>query len=138
MVDQKQVKGAIVSIISNGTNELCKGYGFADEEKGIAAHEDNTAFRIGSISKTFVAVAAQQLSRNGKLDMNASVDLYLEEDFPKFKYDMTMNDLLTHTAGFEDMFSGIAAHDISKAEPLELSIRKYIPAQVFVPGEVVS
>ncbi len=138
MVDEKQVKGAIVSVVSNGTNELSKGYGFADEEKDIAANGDNTAFRIGSISKTFVAIAALQLAEDGRLNMKAPVSTYLEGDFPKFKYNITMHDLLTHTAGFEDMFSGIAVYDINKAEPLELSIRKYMPAQVFIPGEVVS
>ena len=137
MVQQKQVKGAILSVISQ-TNEVCKGYGFADEEKGIVAHEEDTAFRIGSISKTFVAVASQQLTQQGKLDMDAPVSVYLEADFPKFKYDMTMNHLLTHTAGFEDLLSGIAVYDIKKAEPLAFSVRKYIPDQVFVPGEVIS
>ncbi|HYE10815.1 MAG TPA: serine hydrolase domain-containing protein [Patescibacteria group bacterium] len=138
MVNQKQVKGAIVSVVSNDINELCKGYGFTDEEKGIAAHKDNTAFRIGSISKTFVTVAALQLAQDGKLNMKAPVSIYLERDFPKLKYDVTMNDLLTYTAGFEDMFSGIAVFDVNKADPLSLSVRKYLPAQVFAPGEVVS
>lgn len=138
MVNQGQVKGAIVSVVNNGVDELCKGYGFADEKNNIAASEDSTAFRIGSISKTFVAIAAQQLVQEGKLDMNASVSKYLEDDFPRFTYDITMKHLLTHTAGFEDMLTGIAAHDIDKAEPLELSIRKYMPAQVFEPGEVIS
>jgi len=138
MVVQKQVKGAIVTVVRDGTVALCKGYGYADEEKGIGAHEDNTAFRIGSISKTFVAIAAQQLVERGQLDMDAPISTYLEADFPKFKYDITMHDLLTHSAGFEDMISGIVVDEISKAEPLELSIRKYMPNQVFVPGEVVS
>jgi len=138
MVNQEQVKGAVASVVINRVDELCKGYGFADEENNIAASEDSTAFRIGSISKTFVAIAAQQLVQEGKLDMNASIMEYLEDDFPSFTYDITMKHLLTHTAGFEDMLTGIAAHDIDKAEPLELSIRKYMPAQVFEPGEVIS
>lgn len=138
MVDQKQFKGAVVSVVSDGVVDFCKGYGFADEENKVAASEDSTAFRIGSISKTFVAIAAQQLVQEGKLDMNASVLEYLEDDFPKLTYDITMKNLLTHTAGFEDMLTGIAIYDMDKAEPLALSIRKYMPAQVFEPGEVIS
>lgn len=138
MVSEKKVKGAIVSVVNNGTKELCKGYGFSDEENDIAANEYDTAFRIGSISKTFVAIAAQQLVEKGLLDMKTSISIYLEPDFPKFKYNITMHDLLTHTAGFEDMISGIAVDDIRKVEPLSLSVRKYMPEQVFQPGEVVS
>ncbi len=138
MVDEKEVKGAVVAVVKNMNIEHSQGYGFADEEQGIAADNDTTAFRIGSISKTFVAIAALQLVEEGRLDMNAPITEYLESDFPKFKYDITIHELLTHTAGFEDMISGIAVHDLNNAEPLALSVRKYMPAQVFVPGEVVS
>ena len=138
MVEQKQVKGAIISVISNGSTELVKGYGYADEKNGVKANKDNTAFRIGSLSKTFVAVAALHLAQEGKLDMDASISKYLDSNFPKLKYDISMNDLLTHSAGFEDMLSGIAIDNISKLEPLDISIIKYMPVQVFHPGEVVS
>lgn len=138
MVNQKEVKGAIISVVAQDRVELCKGYGMADDAEGIAANEDNTAFRIGSVSKTFVAVAALKLVQEGKLDLNAPISDYLQVDFPKFKYDITMHDLLTHTAGFEDIISGIAVDDINQAETLAVSIRKYMPAQVFVPGEVIS
>lgn len=138
MTAKKAVKGAVVSVVKENNTVLSKGYGFADDKNGIAADYQNTAFRIGSISKTFVAVAAQQLAQKGKLDMNTSVSKYLESDFPKFKYDITMNNLLTHTAGFEDMISGIAVYDIRQALPLSLSVRKYMPNQVFTPGEIVS
>lgn len=138
MVTQKQVKGAIVSVVESGDIKLCKGFGIADEENSIATSHDNSAFHIGSISKTFVAVAAAQLVDSGKLDMKASIRDYLEADFPKFKYEITMHDLLTHTAGFDELLSGLVVFDKGNIEPLAISIRKYMPEQVFVPGEVVS
>jgi CubicO group peptidase (beta-lactamase class C family) len=51
---------------------------------------------------------------------------------------MTMHDLLTHTAGFEDRVTGMAVVNVSDTEPLAVSVRKYMPAQVFTPGETVS
>ncbi len=138
MVKDKKVKGAVVSVVSNGKIDYCKGYGYADEKNDVKADGQNIAFRIGSVSKTFVAIAAEQLSEKGILDMNTSVYKYLEKDFPRFKHDFTLNNLLTHTAGFEDMLSGIAVYDIDKAEPLKVSIRKYMPSQEFIPGQVVS
>jgi len=137
MIADKQVKGAVVSVVSNNETVFSQGYGWADEENGVAVGE-KTGFRIGSISKTFVAVAAQKLAEQGKLEMHNPIMNYLETDFPRFKYDITMHQLLTHTAGFEDILSGIVVSDPLKAESLALSIRKYKPAQVFEPGEVVS
>jgi CubicO group peptidase (beta-lactamase class C family) len=131
-------KGAVLSIVKNGRIELCQGYGFADEYNGIAADGEKTAFRIGSVSKTFVAVAAQILHQEGRLDMNRDISVYLDSDFPTLSYPVTMHQLLTHTAGFEDRVTGMAVRNVSDTEPLAASVRQYLPAQVFKPGEVVS
>lgn len=133
-----KAKGVIVSVVQNGEVTLCAGYGDADAYMGIAADGETTAFRIGSISKTFVAVAAEILHQEGKLTMDADIARYLEPDFPKLQYPVTMHHLLTHTAGFEDRVTGMAVKNVSDTEPLSVSVRKYLPAQVFAPGEVVS
>ncbi|OQB14816.1 MAG: putative penicillin-binding protein PbpX [Firmicutes bacterium ADurb.Bin193] len=138
IVKQGKVKGVVVSVVRSGETRLCEGFGFADEWQGIKADGEKTAFRIGSVSKTFVAVAAQILNESGSLDMDKPISEYLETDFPKTKYPITMRQLLTHSAGFEDMISGNAVKNVSETEPLSQSIRKYLPAQVFKPGEVIS
>lgn len=138
LVQENSIKGGVVSIVKDDQVVLSKGYGFADEDKGIMADGATTAFRIGSISKTFVAVAAMQLVEQGKLKMDAPISTYLDSNFPKFQHSITMKDLLTHTAGFEDMISGMIVGEAEKAEPLSKSVRNYIPDQVFKPGEVVS
>lgn len=139
IVETKKVKGAILTVISNqDENELIKGYGYADEYSNILADGEKTAFRIGSISKTFVAVAALKLSEEGSLDMNKDISSYLSNDFPKFKYPITMHQLLTHTAGFEDMVTGIAVFNVSDTEPLSTSVSQHMPDQVFKPGEIIS
>jgi CubicO group peptidase (beta-lactamase class C family) len=137
-IDQGRVKGAVLSIVQNGEIKLCKGFGYADELNGITAQGDKTAFRIGSISKTFVAVAALIVAEQGLLDMEQDIAQYLPEDFPALTYPITMGQLLTHTAGFEDMVTGMAVYNISDTEPLAESVRKYKPQQVFKPGEVTS
>lgn len=137
MVEEGRVKGAILSIVDN-SNVYSRGLGFADEKNNIKTNEENTAFRIGSISKTFVALTAQKLVQDGLLDLNIDIRNYLEDDFPEFKYSITMHNLLTHTAGFEDMITGIAVHNIKDSESLYDCVRKYKPQQVFKPGEVIS
>ncbi len=138
MVENDKSKGAVLSIVKEGKIELCKGYGFADEYMCYDADGEKTAFRIGSVSKTFAAVAAQILEEEGKLDMDSDISIYLESDFPKLSYPVTMKQLLTHTAGFEDMVTGIAVRNVSDTEDLSVSVRKYLPAQINKPGEIIS
>ena len=138
MVSQGQITGAIAAVVDDTGVVLSQGYGLADVSANLPADSENTAFRIGSIAKTFVAIAALQQVDAGRIDLHASISTYLEEDFPPFQYDITMHQLLTHTAGFEDLVSGIAIWKASDADPLATSIRRYLPRQVFRPGQVVS
>ncbi len=138
IIEEGKAKGAVLSVIKDGSIILSKGFGYADEYNNIAVDDKYTAFRIGSVSKTFVAVAAQILNQEGKIDMNSDISIYLEDNFPKFNYPVTMHQLLTHTAGFEELITGIAVINVSETEPLSESVRKYTPEQVFKPGEVCS
>ncbi len=138
MVSEGKANGVVVSVVVRGKENFTAGYGFADKELGIPVDGAQTGFRIGSISKTFVAVAALQMAENNKLDLDAPVSRYLPEDFPPFEEDFTMKQLLTHSAGFEDILSGVAVYDLSKAEPLEVSVRKYMPNQIYTPGDISS
>ena len=74
-------------------------YGFADVKAGVRV-TPQTLFEIGSISKSFVAIAILQLAEEGKLDLNKPVTNYLpwlriESKFAPF----TTHHLLSHTAG---------------------------------------
>lgn len=138
IIEEGKSKGAILSIVKDGNTKLCKGYGYADEYLGYKVNGNKIAFRIGSVSKTFVAAAAQILNEEGKLTMDSDISVYMESDFPKLKYSVTMKQLLTHTAGFEDMVTGMAVYNVSDTEPLKVSVRKYMPNQIYKPGEVIS
>jgi len=136
LIEDGKAKGAVLSIIEDDKIILNRGFGYADEYNNIAADGEYAAFRIGSVSKTFVAV--QILNQEGKLDMNTDISVYLEPDFPKLDFPVTMQQLLTHTAGFEELLTGIAVINVSDTEPLSESVRKYMPAQVYKPGEASS
>lgn len=137
IVDEGKSKGAVLSVVKDGNIELCKGYGLADDNLGIASDGEKIAFRIGSVSKTFVAVAAQILVEKELLNMDSDISIYLDLDL-KLTYPVSMRQLLTHTAGFEDMVTGMAFYNVSDTEPLEISVRKYLPRQIYKPGEVIS
>ncbi len=111
------------------------GFGWADETMGIEAAE-NTAFRVGSISKTFVAIAALKLAEQGLIDMDQDAASYLEPDFPPFERRISMRMLLTHSAGLEDMVTGVAVPNVSDTLPLSVSVRRYRPAQTIGQGTI--
>lgn len=138
VIEENKAKGAIAVLIQNGEVVLNKGYGYADEFLGTFADGSNSGFRIGSISKTFVAVAALIAYQEGKLDLHKDISIYLEEDFPSLTYPVTMHHLLTHTAGFEEIITGIAVKNVSQTEPLNITVRKYMPKQMARPGTMVS
>lgn len=70
--------------------------GFADL-KGKKPITEHTTLNAFSITKTFTALAILQLFENGKLELDESVAKYVA-NFP-YSTDITVNQLLTHSAG---------------------------------------
>lgn len=94
--------GASVAIIENGEIVDVRNYGYANIEKNILV-EDNTQFKVASISKSITAYAVMQLVDEGKLDLDEPVNKYLKEwKIPESKYDenkVTLRNLMSHTSG---------------------------------------
>lgn len=80
--------------------------GIADPATGRAADAD-THYRIGSVTKMFVAMAVMQQVERGKLSLDAHVADLAPELNLKNKWEDThpvrVVNLLEHTAGFDDM-----------------------------------
>jgi CubicO group peptidase (beta-lactamase class C family) len=93
--------GLAVGVVRNGTLEFsCRGVG--NIESAIPVTE-NTVFRIGSITKTFTAVAVMQLWEQGLIDLDAPANDYLRAfrllPAKEGWRPATTRHLLTHTAG---------------------------------------
>jgi len=74
-------------------------YGFADVKAGLRVNP-HTLFEIGSVSKSFVAMAILQLVEEGKLDLHKPVIAYLPWLKVESKYaPFTTHHLLSHTSG---------------------------------------
>ena len=129
--------GAVVVVVRDGQVLLAKGYGYADVEKRKPMDAARTLVRPGSISKLFVWTAAMQLVEQGKLDLDADVNRYL--DFKIRDYagqPATMRQLMTHTAGFEESAKHLFAADESRLLPLERYLKQVQPERVYAPGKV--
>ena len=83
---------------------LNKGYGFANKSNATPNAPD-TVFDIGSVTKQFTAAAILLLSDQGKLNVDDPISNFFQ-DLPADKKDITIHQLLTHSAGFIHSFGG--------------------------------
>jgi CubicO group peptidase (beta-lactamase class C family) len=106
-IKQADIAGAVVVIVKDGQVLTQRGYGYADVATRRRVDPADTLFRIGSISKLFTWTAVMQLVEQGKIDLDADVNRYLDFMVPPLAgQPITMRNLMTHTAGFEDVFKG--------------------------------
>jgi CubicO group peptidase (beta-lactamase class C family) len=98
--------GLAVGVVRNGGLEFFYGHGFADIASNTPVTED-TVFRIGSITKTFTAIALMQLWEQGLVDLDAAANDYLRGyrliAAKTIHRPATLRHLLTHTAGLPEV-----------------------------------
>lgn len=95
------VPGLSLAIVDNGELVYAQGYGVRDLRTGEPVTPE-TQFNIGSITKSFTALAAAQLADAGQLDLDQPIVEYvdgLQFDDP-LGQTLTLRDLLSNTAGF--------------------------------------
>src|SRR5436189_5267860 len=135
----RNIAGAVVSVVKDRQVLFQKGYGYADFEAKQPVLPDQTLFRPGSISKLFTATAVMQLVEQGKLDLDRDVSGYLDFAIPKtYPEPVTLRQLLTHTAGFEDTLKNLFVAHESDLKPLRTYLVNQMPARIFAPGKVPS
>jgi CubicO group peptidase (beta-lactamase class C family) len=136
-LERSDAAGATVLVRKDGKELLKKGYGFSDISKKKPVDPDSTIFRLASISKLFTWVSVMQLVEQGKLDLDADVNKYLDFQIaPAFGKPITLRNLMTHTAGFEEEIRDILLTDPKKATPLREFLIENQPRRMFPPGEV--
>lgn len=133
-----QYVGASVVVVKDGKVLAEKGYGYADQESKAPVDPKSTAFRVASVSKTFTAAAVMQLVEQGKVDLQADFQTYvkgLEFDNP-FDSPVTVENLLTHTTGFEirDPQQEDIHADFDKTVSMEDYAQQHMPPVVREPG----
>lgn len=99
VMKESRIPGLAVGIVEGDQAVYLKGYGTAGGGRPVTPQ---TPFILGSLSKSFTAMAAQQLVAAGKLDLDRPVQYYL----PWFRVadeaasaKITVRDLLNHTTG---------------------------------------
>jgi CubicO group peptidase (beta-lactamase class C family) len=95
--------GIAIVVIKDDKPIFLRAYGMADKEAGIKADTD-TLYYIASSTKSFTALAAAMLDKEGKIKLSDPLTKYTPGI--RFKNDMpdkiTIRDLLTHTSGLRN------------------------------------
>jgi CubicO group peptidase (beta-lactamase class C family) len=135
----RNIAGAVVSVVKDGQLLFQKGYGYADVQGKKPIVPDQTLFRPGSISKLFTATAVMQLVEQEKLDLDHDISDYLDFPVPKtYPEPITLRQLLTHTGGFEETLKNLFVAHQSDLKPLRTYLVNEMPARIFPPGKIPS
>jgi CubicO group peptidase (beta-lactamase class C family) len=131
------IAGAAVAVVKDGKLFFTKGYGYKDIQNGIPINEE-TMFRIGSNTKPFTWTAVMQLAEQGKVDLDADVNTYLDFRVPDtFPQPITLKHLMTHTSGFGERWLESLVSNESELIPESEWLVSNMPARIFAPGEAV-
>lgn len=153
LIREKQIAGASVMVTRKGKIVYAETFGLRDIENKTPMEED-TIFRIYSMTKAVTTVAAMMLIERGKLNLGDDISKYL----PEFKRaqvwkgeegiapapPVTVKDLLCHTSGYSYGNIGVQAIDqahLKNGSLIETTPLSRFCAQaalipmVFEPGE---
>ena len=123
-LDRWPSAGVAVGVVRDGSPAWFLRHGVADVESQELITRD-PVFRIGSLTKTFTAVAVMQLAERGLVDLDAPASSYLRgfrlrPVRPTFQ--PTVRNLLTHTGGvgywrrLSDLLQpGVGSGDLARA-----------------------
>lgn len=136
LADRFEVPGAVIAVVHADSILALAGAGYADLEAGVPVDPDRTLFRVGSVSKLVTATAVMQLWEGGHVDLHADINgLLTRVRIPEaFGRPVTVHDLLTHTAGFDERIFGAGAAD--RAPKLERFIAETLPPRIVPPGQL--
>ena len=128
------IAGAVVVVVKDGQILTERGYGYSDVAARAPVDPKLTLFRPGSVSKLVTWTAVMQLVEQGKIDLDADVNQYLDFKIPpRDGKPVTMRNLMQHVAGFEEQAKGIISED-PKAPGYEVLLKQWVPERVFAPG----
>ncbi len=136
-IPSADVASAVVTVVKDGRILVSRGYGSADIASGKPVDPATTLFRPGSVSKLLTWTAVMQLVEQGKLDLDKDVNTYLDYRIPDREgRPVTLRNLMTHTAGFEECIRGLIIPDQTDFMSNGATLKRWVPRRVYAPGKV--
>jgi CubicO group peptidase (beta-lactamase class C family) len=134
-LQRENIAGAVVLVVKDGKILYERGYGYADVERKTPVTPAGTLFRPGSVSKLFTWTAVMQLVEQGKINLDQNIETYLDFKIPDtFAQPITMRNLMTHTAGFEESVKDLLIQPGTPMPSLRDYLTTHMPQRVYAPG----
>jgi CubicO group peptidase (beta-lactamase class C family) len=114
------VPGLAYAVVADGEITTIDAYGV--RKQGGESVTVETPFQIGSISKSFTALAVMQLVETGEVGLDTEISTYLGDFSGQLAGDITVRQLLSHTSGFSTL-QGNASHTDTTGGNDELTLR---------------
>lgn len=99
-MDRQKIPGLALMVARKGVPIRTEGYGFANVELNVQVKPE-TIFQSGSVGKQFTATAVMMLVEAGKIGLDDRLNKYFASA-PNWWNEVTIRELLSHTAGFTD------------------------------------
>ena len=96
-MEKQHLPGVSIVVIKDAKIVKMEGYGLANIELNVPARPE-TVYKIGSVSKQFIAAGIMLLIEEGKVSLDDNVGKFLEGTPESWK-PITIRHLLTHTSG---------------------------------------
>jgi CubicO group peptidase (beta-lactamase class C family) len=103
--------GLAYAVVTGGEVADVRGHDVVERGTDTAVTAD-TPFVIGSISKSFTALAVMQLVEAGRVDLDTGIAEYLDEFAGQPAGDATIRQLLSHTSGYSTMHGNSTDPDV--------------------------
>jgi CubicO group peptidase (beta-lactamase class C family) len=101
---EAKLPGWSIAVVRDGSTVYAGAFGARDSARGLPATAD-TLFGIGSVTKSFVAIAILQLVDDGRVRLDDPVSKFVPLELGMRGRPITIHHLLTHTAGFPNLDS---------------------------------
>src|SRR3954454_13710358 len=129
------IPGGVVVVVKDGQVLTERGYGYSNVAKKTKVDPKNTLFRPGSISKLFTWTALMQQVEQGKVDLNADVNKYIDFKIPPFEgKPITVLNLMTHTPGLEEQVKDLITLGEKTQVPYDTLLKRWTPNRIYAPG----
>jgi CubicO group peptidase (beta-lactamase class C family) len=99
-MQRQHIPGLSLLVAKDGKIIRAEGFGLANVELQVPVKPE-TVFQSGSVGKQFTATAVMMLVEEGKIGLDDPLSKYFA-DAPAAWKDVTVRELLSHTAGFGD------------------------------------
>jgi D-alanyl-D-alanine carboxypeptidase len=130
-MDRQHIPGVALGVVRDNEPVRMSVYGMADLENNVPV-TPQTVFKIGSISKQFIAAGVLLLADEGKLSLEDRVGRYLEDAPPSWS-GVTIRRLLSHTSGITR--EAPAFRPFREVPDIEAVRSAYTSPLEFAPGE---